>query len=274
MLRTMVHIVLRRSVARHSSRFVLCAISALCLCHMGCSYPLDSQGGNDFAEDFESINRYDDLFGNAVSGWTYSQRTIENNSVLADSEVVHSGRRSLRCFATTGGEIVSKASIAKSNLYLAKGDLIEFSGWYYIVGTASLPYLFLVDLEENVAIGAGPGMRLAFDEDGMSLEVERNKMGATTIHQSAPTKVFPRNRWVHVVYHARLSQDETGTIKVWQDDVLVLEADHIQTMPHDILYFIQGSKGVYNSLEVGITANATKEACTVYVDDVHIRKVE
>lgn len=45
-------------------------------------------------------------------------------------------------------------------------------------------------------------------------------------------------------------------------------------MPHDILYFIQGSKGVYNSIEVGITANSDKSDCVMYMDDLSIRKIE
>ena len=70
-----------------------------------------------------------------------------------------------------------------------------------------------------------------------------------------------------------LSKKEKGYIKVWQDDVLLIEQDNWQTLPKDILYFLQGTKGMYNSIEFGITAGSVDNPMVVYVDDIKVQLV-
>lgn len=84
-------------------------------------------------------------------------------------------------------------------MYFEQGSVIEYSAWYYLDNDLDQPYLFLVDFEDSVAVGAGPGLRIAFDGDGRALEVERGKYGASTIHQPEKRINFPRRQWVHLV---------------------------------------------------------------------------
>lgn len=65
-----------------------------------------------------------------------------------------------------------------------------------------------------------------------------------------------------------------GTVKVWQDDILILEQYNWQTLPVDILYIIQGTKGMYSQIEFGVTANSSDNPTTVYVDDIDVRIIE
>jgi putative lipoic acid-binding regulatory protein len=37
-----------------------------------------------------------------------------------------------------------------------------------------------------------------------------------------------------------------------------------------VLYFQQGTKGMYNSIEIGITANSAESTAVVWVDDFEI----
>ncbi len=258
-----------RMLTRSSLLFLL-----LGFMQWSCSYPLDSSGGASFSEDYENVVYSDSLFGPGKTRWTYTQQTLEGNSISIDSHIVHGGKHSLCFTAMRSGEKLSKCSISKSNMYFEHGSVIEYSAWYYLDNDLDQPYLFLVDFEETVAVGAGPGLRIALDGDGRALEVERGKMGASTIHQPEQRINFPRRQWVHLVYQIHLSQSDEGSIKLWQNGELLIDQQNIQTMPHDILYFIQGSKGVYNSIEVGITANSDKSDCVLYMDDMSIRKIE
>ncbi len=258
--------------ALHYNAILIVSITALLL--KSCSYPLDARGGSEYVDDFETVYQADSLFAADKSRWTYTQQTLQANRIDIDSSIVHGSKHSVRFIAARSAEQLSKCSISKSNMYFAAGDVVEFSAWYYLVGTQALPYLFLVDMEENVAVGAGPGIRIALDADGRSLEIERGKMLASTLHQSGIARVLPRDQWVNIRYQIKLSQSSAGSIRLWQNNELLIEAENIQTMPHDILYFIQGTKGVYNSIEVGITANSNQGDCVLYMDDVRVRKIE
>jgi hypothetical protein len=55
----------------------------------------------------------------------------------------------------------SKCSLVKNKMAFWEGETVRISFWCYLKGNAPASWLFLFDLEEKVAIGAGPGMRIA-----------------------------------------------------------------------------------------------------------------
>lgn len=228
-------------------------------------------GPNEFADDLESATAQADLLPEDESRWSFTQVTREDNLLSVDTTFGHNSSRSIRFEAVPSDDDgASKCSVAKQFMAFWEGEVFHMSAWYFIEGTAKADYLFIFDLEEKTAIGAGPGMRLALVGDSGVLEVE-HKYNNPNIQQKAGSEIaFPRNQWVHVEMETLLSQKEKGYVKVWQDGVLILEQYNWQTLPRDILYFQQGTKGMYSSIEFGITANTHDNDIVLFVDDVQV----
>lgn len=228
-------------------------------------------GPDQFGDDIEQAFSLDDLLPEDESRWSFTQITREENELEVDTTFGHNSSHSLRFQAlASSNETVSKCSIAKQFMAFWEGETFHMSAWYFIEGTAKADYLFIFDIEEKTAIGAGPGMRLALVGDSGVLEVEHKYNNPNIQQQSGQEIPFPRNRWVHVEMETLLSKKEEGYVKVWQDGVLILEQYHWQTLPRDILYFQQGTKGMYSSIEFGITANTHDHDMVIYVDDVEV----
>jgi hypothetical protein len=128
-----------------------------------------------------------------------------------------------------------------------------------------------MDMEEQTAIGAGPGMRLAMVDNKLRVEYKFNEKDLT---QPAGQEIeFPRNEWVEITWEVTLSPKNKGAVKLWQNGQLLIQQDHIRTLPKDLLYFQQGTKGMYSSCEIGITANSKDSDVTLWVDEVRFEKV-
>ncbi len=203
--------------------------------------------------------------------WSFNQLTRDQNFFEFNLDTVHSGNRSIKFSAIATEDGASKCSIAKQNLAFLEGESVKITAWYYLVGEAKLDYLFLIDMEERTPIGAGPGMRLTLVDN--MLAVERNKMMKSTLFQQNGIQ-FPRNEWVKIEWISELSRKKQGSVFVYQNDELILQENEIQTMPKDFLYNIQGTGGVYQSFEFGITANSIDNACTLFLDDLEIARIK
>jgi hypothetical protein len=153
-----------------------------------------------------------------------------------------------------------------------EGDVVRISAWYYIEGTEPADWLFLFDFEEQAAIGAGPGIRLATTEaNGMVVE---HKFYEDDIYQTPGQDVLiPRNQWFNLTMEVKLSQKKKGTVKVWQDNQLIIDKSETKTLPKDFLYSQQGTKGMYTSIEFGITANTKDRDMVLYMDDILVEKI-
>jgi hypothetical protein len=230
-------------------------------------------GPNYYADGFENYSTKEDLFIDDNVLWSFNQLTNAANTITVDSSFAHSGTKSMLFDAKKSEDnALSKCSISKQFMAFWEGETMRTSAWYYIDGTQSLQWMFLMDLEEQAAIGAGPGMRLALVDNLLRVE---HKFNEKDIIQSSETaQEFPRNQWVHVVFEIKLSQKHKGTVKVWQNGQLVISAEKRRTLPKDLLYFQQGTKGGYNSCEVGITANSSNNDLRMWVDDVVFEKVD
>jgi len=228
-------------------------------------------GPNTLADDFESAATVDDLTSES-GNWKYYQTTDDQNTMTLDTSIVHSGNQSLKFTAKPSLNGASKSDIAHNKLAFDEGKTFYFSSWFYLEGTQSLNYIFLFDIEESVNIGAGPGVRVAlrFDDGQGYLVLERNKLvNETTITQSEESQVaFPRNQWVHFEIELFMKRNKKGSVKIWQNDQLVIDQNGIRTMPKDKAVFLQGSKGIYNSIQVGITANSSEDDATLFIDDL------
>jgi len=244
-------------------------ICLLALVFLGCSREKWFDGPNSLVEDFESVAEVEDLFPDDDSRWVFFQATRDANSILLDSINPHTGQQSIRFFSQAGD--VSKSALAKNQMAFYEGEIVSISAWYYLADTGRIDYLFLMDIEEDAAIGAGPGIRIAIGEED-ALVVERNKYGQKTLYQRDELQVpFPRREWVKVTLEVDLQTDKTGRISLYQNDTLILDATDILTLPRDRLYFTTGTKGMYQSVQFGITAVSLDRDLELWMDDIEVR---
>lgn len=251
-----------------TAKFIL----AIALLLFSCNKEKWFGGPNFMSEDFEACTAVDSLFAGNDVRWSFSQNTVAGNYIALDHSIVHSGATSLKFFAHASTESsVSKCSIVKQHMAFYEGDVVKISAWYYIEGTQDKNWIFLFDFEEQSAIGAGPGMRLANSENGICVE---HKFLNDDVYQPSGQEItLPRDRWFNLTLEVKLSQKKKGYVRVWQDGVQVISADNRKTLPKDFLYSQQGTKGMYQSIEFGITANTKDGETVLYMDDIRVEKI-
>ncbi len=238
----------------------------------GCNKEKFFDGPDFFQDDIESYSILSDLLLPNDQYWSFTQLTRAENNITIDTTKVHSGNKSLKFVAKkSDNDGASKSSIAKQNMAFWDGETVRMSAWYFIEGTNALDWLFLMDLEEQAAIGAGPGMRLALVDNKLRVEYKFNEKDIT--QQTGQEIDFPRNQWVQVVWEVTLSQKNKGAVRLWQNGQLIIDSKNNRTLPKDILYFQQGTKGMYSSCEIGITANSKDNNLTIWVDDIKFEKL-
>ena len=212
-------------------------------------------GPNFFKDDFENYSSLNDLLLDDDVFWSFTQQTRDGNNISVDTTLAHSGNKSLKFVAKKSDDDgASKSSIAKQHMAFWEGETVRMSASYFIDGTNPLEWLFLMDLEEQTAVGAGPGMRLALVDNKLRVE---HKFNEKDILQPEGAEIdLPRNEWVTLAWEIKLSRKNKGTVKLWQNGQLIINSEKNRTLPKDFLYFQQGTKGMYSSCEIGITANS------------------
>jgi hypothetical protein len=235
----------------------------------GCNKHKLFDGPNSFSENFESGTTREDLFPAGETRWSNFQLTVPTNHFEFDTTHPHSGNQCMHFYAEASpSNTVSKCSIFKHNMSFWAGQTMHVHGWFYLEGNLSEEWLFICDLEEQTAIGAGPGMRIAMVNNRLCIE---HKYDEPTIYQTVGNEIdFPRDQWVEIDWEVKLSQKHRGYVKLWQNGQLIINSDKEQTLPKDILYAQQGTKGMYSSVEVGLTANSKDNATNFYVDDFDV----
>lgn len=236
----------------------------------GCDKEKLFKGPDHYDDGFEAYASAEELIDGNDLRWSFDQLTLDGNNYFIDTAVVHGGKQSIRFEGKASeNDALSKCSIAKQKMAFWEGQTVYLSAWYYLTGQEDFNWLFLMDIEEQAAIGAGPGMRLVLVEDQIRVE---HKFNERDIVQDSTTAVlFPREQWVQLEWEILLSQKDDGTVRVWQDGSLILSAENRRTLPKDQLYFQQGTKAMYSSVEFGLTANATPVDQVLYLDDVSVR---
>jgi len=238
----------------------------------GCEKEKYFEGPDFFQDDFEAYSLLSDLLLPNDQLWSFTQLTRNENNITLDTTNFHSGNKSLKFVAKkSDNDGASKCSVAKQNMAFWDGETIRVSAWYFIEGTQSIEWLFLFDLEEQTAIGAGPGIRLALVNNQLRMEYKFNEKDI--VQNSGQEVYFPRNQWVEIVWEVKLSQKNKGSVKLWQNGQLIIDSKNNRTLPKDILYFQQGTKGMYSSIEIGITANSKDNDLTLWIDDIKFEKI-
>ncbi|MEM6699787.1 MAG: heparin lyase I family protein [Bacteroidota bacterium] len=231
------------------------------------------EGQDQYFDDFENYETATELFVEDDEKWSFTQQTFRANSLSIDTEKFHTGSQSIKFSAINSPDPsqASKASMVKQKMAFWEKETVFVDFWMYLEGEESANWLFVFDIEEQTAIGAGPGIRLALVENALLIE---HKYPQPNIEQQGEKILLPRDEWVNIQLEIKLSQKDEGYIKVWQNETLIIEQEDWQTLPRDLLYFQQGTKGMYSSVEFGITANTLDRPTVLYVDDVEVKVLE
>ena len=225
-------------------------------------------GLDTWVDDFESYTaKAQVLAEGSDEGWS-EQITADGNGWTLVQDRVAGGEQAVRFEAVPTDGATSKASLFVNDMHLEEGTVVSFAASYWLSEDSGRP--FLMDLEEDAVIGAGPGMRLWLDED-QALMLERKKYAEKDVYQDGSKVTFPRDQWVVLRMETFLSQGRDGWVEVYQDDELVLNVPDIRTLPRDRLYAIQGTRGAYTNVEVGITAAGVGGAVELWMDDVVVQ---
>lgn len=245
---------------------------AITICCISCNKKKLFDGPSAYSDGFEEYYTSFQLIEVENKYWSFFQLTKTLNTLSIDNTISHSGKKSIKCFAEKSDDIVSKCSFSKQKMAFWEGEILSSEAWYYLDGNKPAEWLFLMDLEEQAVIGAGPGMRLALVEN--KIRVEHKYFNKDIIQPKSSEHTFVRNKWNKIRFETLLSKEKNGWVKVYQNDTLILHQENWNTLPHDILYFQQGTKGMYSSIEYGITANTNDSDVTLYVDDIQVTKVK
>lgn len=255
-------------------KYATLCIIAIFIFSLGCHKEDIGPGLKEYHDDFERYSTWEELVDSlAGDRWTEYNVNADNLSadpIAIDSQIVHSGNRSVRFSAIqndAGYETVIKSNLNKNGFYFPHGETVKFSAWYYL-RQSSMEYgtFFILDLGD-IAGGSQEIRVMCWEEN---VELERNKIGLPNIFQEQPAKLFPINQWCHFELEVKLSQYRTGTVKMWLDGEEIINKDNILTLPKDRGTLVWGTKGYYERIQVGITAKSLSQELTLYVDDVDI----
>lgn len=233
-------------------------------------------------EDFEKATRYTDLFITSPAtlnrNWTdvvlqsplsptvpeyvaLRKCLIESTCDFKDNRIdliQNIGGRpgnSLRftAVAPSAQMVTSKASIENTLCHADADDEVVIEADFFI--EKGFPFS-LFDFE-NKWFNESPGPRLVF-RNSNQLAVEL-KYGTKPDYRQPPgsEQAFPTGRWVRVKVSYVLKSDFTGSIRVWQDNMLIIDQTG-KTLPT--------SNSIQTSLEMGITATST--STVLYMDNV------
>ena len=194
---------------------------------------------------------------NALRDDVMRGRGFRDNRIDITDRRPHSGARALcaRSVAPSRDIQTAKASLETTMLHAARGQTVDASAWVYL--ERGMP-VGVLDLEASYILN-GPGLRVLFDDAGAP-RVEL-KWATKPSWQAAPGARLTPGRWTHLRLLTRLSDRADGTIRLWLDDRLVIDARG-QTLPLPSAF--------YDRLEVGITANARAET-SLCLDDLDVR---
>lgn len=241
-----------------------------------------------FRDDFENVAQIHDLLRADSSRWTYLQRSHNENHIDLDRTHFHHGSTSLSLSSEPSSGQVSKAAIQKEGLDLREGQVVYMSASFYIPSGSSIENVFLWDLEcgncwsqTNAQPNKSPGIRLGlFNSQGYPT-VERGKIGYRTgnFKQNVNQPVFiPRDKWVQLAWIVHLAANEGGLTEVFLDGTKII-SEYGVNMPQPE-YFMKhfgvhlNTPVHYDRIQVGITANGSRNPVKIYVDDVELRLLE
>lgn len=186
------------------------------------------------------------------------------NTIEISSEQAHSGSFSLKTYTTQNPDSLERISLQREALFFPPGSNFWYSAWYYIPGTQDIENLFIFDVGSIQLYRQERRLLFAGKNGNNYLILEGKTLTGPDYYQLSSPTIFPRDQWVHIKVHLKLSTGADGVSEVWQDGKKIVEGRG-QNMPRGAFYDV---------VEVGQTSNSTHKEQTLFVDDVVIADTE
>ena len=187
-----------------------------------------------------------------------------DNKIEISSERAHSGSFSLKTYTTQNPSSLERVSLQREALFFPPGSDFWYSAWYYISGAQDIENLFIFDVG-SIQLYRQERRLLFGGRDGNNyLILEGKALTGPDYYQLSPPTPFPRDQWVHVKVHLKLSSGADGVSEVWQDGKKIID-EKGQNMPRGTFYDV---------VEIGQTANTTHKKLTLFIDDIVIANKE
>ena len=134
------------------------------------------------------------------------------------------------------------------------------AGWFYIPSGLDLSNLFLLDLECRSCQFYAPGLRIQLKEAAGYPQIERSKLQLPSFGLSQVA--VPRDNWFELTWAVQIGEGVSGESQLLIDGVTVIQAtgSTLETQFADH----------YDSVEAGITANASSNTIAIAMDDVTV----
>mgnify|MGYP000915329201 CR=1 FL=1 len=221
--------------------------------------------------DFERMGSADELLQSPHNWESYGISRAVNRAAIV-SDTFYSGNAAIRFHAETNqpNGVSSSALNSNENLFLREEMVFSIDCRIMIPSYSSPNNLDIMRLEANPSADGPSGVSFFLDEDG-ALSLDRSAMGPSNIHQEVGTKnAFPTNQWVHMHIDYLADARSRGYVKIWQDEVLVLEALSTETMPKAKLHLSEKGKNYFSKLSFGILSNGSGLPTTLFWDDFSV----
>jgi hypothetical protein len=182
---------------------------------------------------------------------------------VASADVEHRGRFAGKYAVTPAPGLVSISYVFRRQPSPSEA---YYGAWYYLSPAFTVHgYLSLVHFNGSHT-GDGNNVYPTWDlniypqaSSGALIAHLYNYATVTNVESATPVPV-PSGRWVHFEVLVRKATDATGRIAVWQNDVLVLDAEGVATTENDWMEWDVGAASDDLSPPPGV----------VYVDDATI----
>jgi hypothetical protein len=182
--------------------------------------------------------------------------------------VARSGRYALRASATSS-DMLSEAVVQRAGVMPVDA---YYSAWYFVpVAETPIHYWVFFKLRSRcVASDPSAGAAEVWDLDfladgagGMRFGLFGHAKNANEPPVAMPS--VPIGRWFQIEAFLRATDDDTGQLTVWMDDVNIFDVQARPTWPTQVMPCVEWSVG-------GITDMITPPSATFYVDDAAISK--
>jgi Polysaccharide lyase len=189
---------------------------------------------------------------------------LENGTIpaVAATDVAHKGRFAGKCAVTPALGLASVSYVFRRQPSRPEA---YYSAWFYLSPALTVgSWLSLVHFNGSHT-GDGRNVYPTWDVNlypqpsGALVAHLYNFVTQTNVESASPLPV-PTGRWVHFEVLMRKATQATGRVAVWQDDVLILEADAVVSTENDWMEWDAGAA----------SNDVTPSPGVVYVDDAAI----
>lgn len=203
-------------------------------------------------------------------GWDDPSQTAGSGTIALETEIIpREGTKSVKFVAPAYDDVtVARAALQKAGFSFAAYSQAWIEWYLYIKAAASYRMLGILDIEDaDHPSTLTPGSSVYMTEDRMLhsalLRCGMAEVSSQVFSANNPREDFmPVDQWMKMRAYIYFDADPaTGRVRVWRDDVLIVDAIG-RTMPPGMY--------VTDRIQLGITNHEAPVEQTIYIADVKV----